>query len=197
MADIKLVRPSAGQTAVIPSAPDARMVLDFSADQVSIERPQGSDSLFFRFDDGAAIELQNFYTQYNKDDIPSFEVDGQLIAGADFFNAFGPDLAPAAGPSASPTRSGRYSDFANAGLEDGVNHLDGLDYRLGFGGDTQPNINPYASPFLTNDGPRCPLAAQPLPLGLRNPHGTAKAPAPRLWSARAVHFLWPTRMATV
>ena len=89
MADIKLVRPSAGQTAVIPSAPDARMVLDFSADQVSIERPQGSDSLFFRFDDGAAIELQNFYTQYNKDDIPSFEVDGQLIAGADFFNAFG------------------------------------------------------------------------------------------------------------
>ena len=70
MADIKLVRPSAGQTAVIPSAPDARMVLDFSADQVSIERPQGSDSLFFRFDDGAAIELQNFYTQYNKDTFP-------------------------------------------------------------------------------------------------------------------------------
>ena len=98
MADIKLVRPSAGQTAVIPSAPDARMVLDFSADQVSIERPQGSDSLFFRFDDGAAIELQNFYTQYNKDDIPSFEVDGQLIAGADFFNAFGPDLAPTPTP---------------------------------------------------------------------------------------------------
>ena len=46
MADIKLVRPSAGQTEVIPSAPDARMVLGFSADQVSIERPQGSDSLF-------------------------------------------------------------------------------------------------------------------------------------------------------
>ncbi|WP_308584560.1 VCBS domain-containing protein [uncultured Desulfovibrio sp.] len=166
MADIKLVRPSAGQTAVIPSAPDARMVLDFSADQVSIERPQGSDSLFFRFDDGAAIELQNFYTQYNKDDIPSFEVDGQLIAGADFFNAFGPDLAPAAGPSASPTRSGRYSDFANAGLEDGVNHLDGLDYRLGFGGDTQPNINPYASPFLTNAAPTLSTGGAAIAIGL-------------------------------
>ena len=166
MADIKLVRPSAGQTAVIPSAPDARMVLDFSADQVSIERPQGSDSLFFRFDDGAAIELQNFYTQYNKDDIPSFEVDGQLIAGADFFNAFGPDLAPAAGPSASPTRSGRYSDFANAGLEDGVNHLDGLDYRLGFGGDTQPNINPYASPFLTNAAPSLSTGGAAIAIGL-------------------------------
>ena len=166
MADIKLVRPSAGQTAVIPSAPDARMVLDFSADQVSIERPQGSDSLFFRFDDGAAIELQNFYTQYNKDDIPSFEVDGQLIAGADFFNAFGPDLAPAAGPSASPTRSGRYSDFANAGLEDGVNRLDGLDYRLGFGGDTQPNINPYASPFLTNAAPTLSTGGAAIAIGL-------------------------------
>ena len=166
MADIKLVRPSAGQTAVIPSAPDARMVLDFSADQVSIERPQGSDSLFFRFDDGAAIELQNFYTQYNKDDIPSFEVDGQLIAGADFFNAFGPDLAPAAGPSASPTRSGRYSDFANAGLENGVNHLDGLDYRLGFGGDTQPNINPYASPFLTNAAPTLSTGGAAIAIGL-------------------------------
>ena len=166
MADIKLVRPSAGQTAVIPSAPDARMVLDFSADQVSIERPQGSDSLFFRFDDGAAIELQNFYTQYNKDDIPSFEVDGQLIAGTDFFNAFGPDLAPAAGPSASPTRSGRYSDFANAGLENGVNHLDGLDYRLGFGGDTQPNINPYASPFLTNAAPTLSTGGAAIAIGL-------------------------------
>ncbi|WP_291445303.1 VCBS domain-containing protein [Desulfovibrio sp.] len=166
MADIKLVRPSAGQTAVIPSAPDARMVLDFSADQVSIERPQGSDSLFFRFDDGAAIELQNFYTQYNKDDIPSFEVDGQLIAGADFFSAFGPDLAPAAGPSASPTRSGRYSDFANAGLEDGVNHLDGLDYRLGFGGDTQPNINPYASPFLANAAPTLSTGGAAIAIGL-------------------------------
>ena len=167
MSDIKLVRPSAGQTTVIPSAPDARLVLDFSADQVSIERPEGSDSLFFRFDDGSAIELQNFYTQYNKDDIPSFEVDGQLIAGADFFSAFGPDLAPAAGPAAaSPTRSGRYNDFGNAGLEDGVNHLDGLDYRLGFGGDTQPVINPYASPFLTNDAPSLSTGGTAIAIGL-------------------------------
>ena len=52
MADIKLTRPAAGQNVVVPSSPDARMVLDFPADQVSIERPQGSDSLFFRFDDG-------------------------------------------------------------------------------------------------------------------------------------------------
>ena len=30
MADIKLTRPAAGQNVVVPSAPDARMVLDFS-----------------------------------------------------------------------------------------------------------------------------------------------------------------------
>ena len=133
MADIKLVRPTAGQTAVIPSAPDARMVLDFAADQVSIDRPQGSDSLFFRFDDGSSIELQNFYTQYNKEAIPSFEVDGQLIAGADFFNAFGPDLAPAAGPAAGPTRAGGYTDYTNSGLTDGLNSLGGLDLQLNGG----------------------------------------------------------------
>ena len=166
MADIKLTRPTAGQNVVVPSAPDARMVLDFSADQVSIDRPQGSDSLFFRFDDGSSIELQNFYTQYNKEAIPSFEVDGQLIAGADFFSAFGPDLAPAAGPAASPTRSGRYSDFADSNLEDGVNHLDGLDYRLAFGGDTQPSINPYASQFLTNAAPTLSTGGAAIAIGL-------------------------------
>ncbi|NCB23406.1 MAG: Ig-like domain-containing protein, partial [Deltaproteobacteria bacterium] len=130
MADIKLTRPAAGQNVVVPSAPDARMVLDFAADQVSIDRPQGSDSLFFRFDDGSSIELQNFYTQYNKEAIPSFEVDGQLIAGADFFNAFGPDLAPAAGPAAGPTRAGGYTDYTNSDLADGLNSLGGLDLQL-------------------------------------------------------------------
>lgn len=57
MADVKLSRPASGQQFVIPSAPDARLVLDFPADQVSIDRPEGSSSLFFHFDDGASIEL--------------------------------------------------------------------------------------------------------------------------------------------
>ena len=164
MADIKLIRPTAGQNVVVPSAPDARMVLDFAADQVSIYRPEGSDSLFFRFDDGSSIELQNFYTQYNKEAIPSFEVDGQLIAGADFFNAFGPDLAPAAGPAASPTRGARYSDLTNSNLEDGVNHLDGLDYRLSFSGATDPDLNPY--PTITNSAPTLSTGGAPINMGI-------------------------------
>jgi len=59
-----------GKMLLFLSARDARMVLDFPTDQISIERPQNSDSLFFRFDDGGSIELQNFYTQYHKDDVP-------------------------------------------------------------------------------------------------------------------------------
>ena len=76
MADIKLTRPAAGQNVVVPSAPDARMVLDFSADQVSIDRPQGSDSLFFRFDDGSSIELQNFIPSTTKKPFPHLRLTG-------------------------------------------------------------------------------------------------------------------------
>lgn len=164
MADIKLTRPVAGQNVVIPSTPDARMVLDFPADQVSIDRPQGSDSLFFRFDDGSSIELQNFYAQYNKEAIPSFEVDGQLIAGADFFSAFGPDLAPAAGPAASSPTGGGYQDFANSALASGINHLDGLD--LSFSGSARSEQLEAANGFLINSEPTLSTGGSAITLGL-------------------------------
>ncbi|MDR1777519.1 MAG: hypothetical protein LBR31_06800 [Desulfovibrio sp.] len=45
----------------------------------------------------------------------------------DFFDAFAPDIAPAAGPSGA-TGGNRYHDYGDAGLTDGLNHLDGLDY---------------------------------------------------------------------
>ena len=41
MADVKLSRPVAGQQLAVPSAPDARLILDFPANQVSIDRPEG------------------------------------------------------------------------------------------------------------------------------------------------------------
>ena len=94
MADVKLSRPAQGQHIVVPSTPDARMILDFSADQVNIDRPEGSNSLFFQFGDGASIELQNFYTAYNKEEMPEFQIDGQIIAGTDFFQAFGLICSP-------------------------------------------------------------------------------------------------------
>lgn len=134
MADIKLSRPAAGQHVAVFSAPDARIVLEFPADQVSINRPEGSSSLFFNFDDGSSLELQNFYAAYTKEAIPEFHVDGQVVAGADFFQAFGPDLVPAAGPDASAGRNARYSDLRDLDLTEGTWHLNELDYRLAFDG---------------------------------------------------------------
>ncbi|MCR5562889.1 MAG: hypothetical protein K6F46_05885, partial [Desulfovibrio sp.] len=103
MADIILARPQAGATQTVPAAAKARYVMQFPSDEAILERPEGSDNLVFRFDDGSVIELQDFYKQHNKEEMPEFEVDGQLIAGADFFEAFGPDLMPAAGPGSSAT----------------------------------------------------------------------------------------------
>ncbi|RRD69228.1 MULTISPECIES: VCBS domain-containing protein [unclassified Desulfovibrio] len=136
MADILLSRPQAGQQAVVAAPADSRLVLQFPADQATLEK--SGDNLVFRFEDGASVEVPNFYTEFNKDNIPDFVVDGQLVAGADFFNAFGPDLAPAAGPGAgAAARAARYNDWANSDLLDGINHLDGLDWGMNLANRTE------------------------------------------------------------
>ena len=118
MADIILTRPQAGQHTVLESVADSRLVLQFPTDQATMER--AGDNLVFSFDDGSSIQLTNFYTQYSQESMPDFEVDGTLVAGADFFSAFGPDLMPAA----------RYSDLGNSDLLDGINHLNELDWGM-------------------------------------------------------------------
>lgn len=121
MADIILTRPQAGQHTVLESVADSRLVLQFPTDQATMER--AGDNLVFSFDDGSSIQLTNFYTQYSQESMPDFEVDGTLVAGADFFSAFGPDLMPAA-------RAARYSDLGNSDLLDGINHLNELDWGM-------------------------------------------------------------------
>ena len=168
MADVKLSRPASGQQLVVSSASDARLILDFPADQVSIDRPEGSSSLFFHFDDGASIELQNFYGAYNKEALPEFEIDGQLIAGTDFFEAFGPDLIPAAGPSAA-ARGARYNQHSDMGLTEGLTegvwHLNELDYRLSFDGAQAENELSYG--FIDNVAPALSTGGAPIALGLK------------------------------
>ena len=82
MPTIKLAQPSAGEHAVVPSEPFARIVLDFPAEHAAMEHPEGSDSLLFRFADGSAVELQDFYAQYGRDRMPEFEVNGAVMKGA-------------------------------------------------------------------------------------------------------------------
>lgn len=109
MADIRLAKPAAGTTQTVPSAPDGRFIFDFPADAATLTR--NGDDLVLTFEDGAAIQLQGFYTTYSKEEMPSFQVDGVEISGQDFFAALGEDLMPAAGPAAgsSASRGGRYN----------------------------------------------------------------------------------------
>lgn len=129
MADVILSRPQVGQNVVVDSTAGGRLVLQFPTDQAVMER--AGDNLVFNFEDGSKIELNNFYNQYNQENMPEFQVDGILVAGADFFEAFGPDLMPAAGPAGSSVaRNGRYNDYENSDLADGIDHLNELDWDM-------------------------------------------------------------------
>ncbi|MBM6895443.1 DUF5801 repeats-in-toxin domain-containing protein, partial [Desulfovibrio piger] len=151
MADIRLAKPAAGTTQTVPSAPDGRFIFDFPADAATLTR--SGDNLVLTFEDGASIQLQDFYTTYSKEEMPSFQVEGVEISGQDFFAALGEDLMPAAGPAAgsSASRSGRYNEYGGNDLLDGIDHLGRLD--VGFDGGVQlatDTVEP--SPWYEGDG---------------------------------------------
>ena len=161
MADIRLAKPAAGTTQTVPSAPDGRFIFDFPADAATLTR--NGDDLVLTFEDGAAIQLQGFYTTYSKEEMPSFQVDGVEISGQDFFAALDEDLMPAAGPAAgsSASRGGRYNEYGGSDLLDGIDHLGRLDIGFGdgvewaddqVGGWTHQNLDPEISGIIAVDG---------------------------------------------
>ena len=158
MADIILNKPEAGTQAVFEAAGDSRIDLNFPTDQATLER-SGND-LIFHFDDGSTVVLRDFYTAYTKDSMPDFVIEGTPIAGEQFFTALNePDLMPAAGPAANAASAdgGRFRDYADDALINGVNRLDGLDLSSnraffperdpwgGLRGDDTPNYAPTLS----------------------------------------------------
>ena len=158
MADIILNKPEAGTQAVFEAAGDSRIDLNFPTDQATLER-SGND-LIFRFDDGGTVALRDFYTAYTKESIPDFVIEGTPIAGEQFFMALNePDLMPAAGPAANASNAdgGRFREYTDATLIDGVNRLDGLDLSSsraffperdpwgGLRGNDTPNFEPILS----------------------------------------------------
>ena len=158
MADIILNKPEAGTQAVFEAAGDSRIDLNFPTDQATLER-SGND-LIFRFDDGSTVVLRDFYTAYTKDSMPDFVIEGTPIAGEQFFTALNePDLMPAAGPAvnAASADGGRFREYADDALINGVNRLDGLDLSSnraffperdpwgGLRGDDTPNYAPTLS----------------------------------------------------
>ena len=158
MADIILNKPEAGTQAVFEAVGDSRIDLNFPTDQATLER-SGND-LIFRFDDGSTVVLRDFYTAYTKDSMPDFVIEGTPIAGEQFFTALNePDLMPAAGPAANAASAdgGRFREYADDALINGVNRLDGLDLSSnraffperdpwgGLRGDDTPNYAPTLS----------------------------------------------------
>ena len=104
MADLHLSRPSAGTSQTITYAPGTRFVFEFPTSESTMTR--SGDNLVFSFGDGARVVLQDFYGTYNKDQLPSFAMEGVEVTAADFFTAMNQeDLMPAAGPSAQSSAS--------------------------------------------------------------------------------------------
>lgn len=203
MADIILNKPEAGTQAVFEAARDSRIDLNFPTDQATLER-SGND-LIFRFDDGSTVVLRDFYTAYTKDSMPDFVIEGTPIAGEQFFTALNePDLMPAAGPAANAASAdgGRFREYADDALINGVNRLDGLDLSSnraffperdpwgGLRGDDTPNYaptlsvsarsassNPACSPAAMNStraSPPCPAGPPaPTPTAIRFPSASS------------------------
>ena len=143
MADIRLVKPQANTAQTVSCAADSRFVLEFPSDAALFARD--GDDLVLTFEDGSSIRLQDFYTTYSKEEMPSFEMEGAEISGEDFFAALGnPDLMPAAGPTAAAAQgNSSFNVYGDAALLGGIDRLDGLDISFNFGQQTQDDL--YAS----------------------------------------------------
>lgn len=184
MADIVLSRPAAQARQTVSVGADDRFVFDFPTGEATLSRD--GDNLVLRFEDGGSLELTDFYTTYNKENIPDFVVDGTEISGADFFTAMNePDLMPAAGPAAGAQPGGaRYHAYADSALMDGINHLNGLDigWETGverpwnegaYGGDDRGGEGVAAVPADVNN----PVTVTPTRPGTLDP-GVEPIPAP-------------------
>ena len=146
MADIRLAKPAAGTSQNVVCTPEARFVFEFPTDEATLSR--NGDNLVITFEDGSTLQLENFYTAYSSENMPSFSVDGAEISGEDFFTAMNePDLMPAAGPAGNAgnqSNGNRFHDYVNADLLDGLDRLGGLD--IGWpGSDVNPETDGAAT----------------------------------------------------
>lgn len=128
MASINLTHPGSNIQQSVSLGGADQISLGFNASDAVFTHVD--NDLVLKFNDGATLELDGFYEDYHKDNLPSFIVNGQEIKGSDFFAAMNdPDLMPAAGPEAQRTDSNSYHEYDNMALASGISHLDGLDYR--------------------------------------------------------------------
>ncbi len=135
MSDIKLTRPAAAATVTIEPNKGDNFAIAFDPSEAVMTQQDGG--LVFTFEDGAQLVVANFYGVYSKDEAPSFSFEDTVFTAQEFFAAQGAEnLMPAAGPgqgqaqAASADGGGRYSDYGDAALLNGLNKLGGLDYNF-------------------------------------------------------------------
>lgn len=144
MADVRIAKPEAGQQSTLNNLENARLVLEFSPGDATLER--SGDNLVFTFNDGSSVALENFYGTYTSTTLPTFEIDGAEVSGQDFFAALSDDLMPAAGPAAAQAADGaRYRDFGTADLADGLDKLGGLDLRNNRGSEPENTLDAFGN----------------------------------------------------
>ncbi len=91
--DVSLQRPSAGEGVKITSKAGDRYVFDFDISDATLERK--GKSFLLSFTDGGSIELVDFYTVFNKDYMPNFVVNGDMVFhGREFFGFLPEGLMP-------------------------------------------------------------------------------------------------------
>ncbi|MDR2574553.1 MAG: hypothetical protein LBC94_09490 [Desulfovibrio sp.] len=155
MADMMIDRPEWGQAirTSFPSPDDNRkIILNFLTENAEISRVD--NSLVFTFEDGASLELENFYVEFSKENLPQFQIGGRLVAGMDFFESFAPEITPAMGVGIS-SRGGRYTDFIDSDLINGLKHLDGLNENFNLtssDSDSLDTLQPLAFAATTRKG---------------------------------------------
>lgn len=92
MTDTYLRKPQSGTRFVTPDA-GGRMVFAFNTGDAVLSR--SGSNLVFTFEDGTALQVDEFYTMFSRGKVPAFVVAGTEVSVRDFFDAMNqPDLVP-------------------------------------------------------------------------------------------------------
>ena len=123
----QVLRPSAGQSSIVPVGPDARLEFAFNQGEANLSKE--GQHLVFTFNDGAKLTLEGFYDNFGEGaKPPTLIVQGNELPGEAFLAALNnPDLMPAAGPGAV-LGGGHYEDAVLSGVDGLGDALGALDF---------------------------------------------------------------------
>ncbi|MCR5259155.1 MAG: hypothetical protein K6E40_13485, partial [Desulfovibrio sp.] len=150
MSDIKLTSPAVAATVAIEPNKGDNFAIAFDPSEAVMSQQDGN--LVFTFEDGAQLVVSNFYGVYSKDEAPSFSFEDTVFTAQEFFAAQGAeDLMPAAGPSQGQSQSqsssaqggGRWSDYGDSALLNGITRLGALD--IGFDSSVEHTEDLYSA----------------------------------------------------